>query len=90
MTVPLPTGRDVAGLVARVQALIKDGTTDVETEATVARKFSLTSDEAAPVVGRFHGGAARAATGNETNRPDPAKDPVAYESYRQALQRTET
>ncbi|KRC35451.1 hypothetical protein ASE27_09475 [Oerskovia sp. Root918] len=90
MTVPLPTGRDVAGLVARVQALVEDGTTDLETEATVAREFSLTSDDAALVVGRFHGGAARAATGNEANLPDPAKDPIAYESYRQALQRTET
>ncbi|TDC27362.1 hypothetical protein [Kribbella albertanoniae] len=87
LSMGLPEGGDVAGLVNFTLATNERGVSGDELEAAVAREFSLSAEDAALAVDRVFGGITRAATLNEANRPDPVKDPIAFESYRQALER---
>jgi hypothetical protein len=89
MTVPLPTGRSVADVVDLTHALRDQGVSGSELEMAVAREFALSAEDAAVAVDRVFGGATRAATADPANRPDPAKDPIAFESYRRARERAD-
>ncbi|WP_051274720.1 hypothetical protein [Cellulomonas sp. URHD0024] len=89
MTVSLPVGRNVPELVALTSALIDQGVSGTELQSAVAREFSLSIEDATLAVDRVLGGVARAATRDPANRPDPERDPIAFESYRRALDRTE-
>lgn len=89
MSVALPPGRAISDLVTYTVTLSERGRSGLELETAVAREFSLSDDDAALAVDRVFGGITRAATRNEANRPDPVKDPVAFESYRQAMERSD-
>jgi hypothetical protein len=89
MTVPLPPGRDAEDVVDYTLGLRQRGISGPELEAAVAGEFSLSEEDAAFAVGRVFGGITRAASQNEANRPDPDKDPIAFESYRRAMDSTE-
>ena len=89
MSIALPSGRDVADVVNYTLAASARGVSGLELETAVAREFSLSAEDSALAVDRVFGGITRATTLNEANRPDPVKDPIAFESYRHALERSE-
>ncbi|MFI5728799.1 hypothetical protein ACIA49_01685 [Kribbella sp. NPDC051587] len=87
LSIELPEGRDVADLVNYTLATNEQGVSEDELAAAVAREFSLSAEDASLAVDRVFGGITRATTLNDANRPDPVKDPIAFESYRQSLER---
>jgi hypothetical protein len=86
LNVPLPPGCTVAALVDVVLQGVLAGTDIEQIEHGLSARFRLSEDDAALVRDRVHGGVVRAATGNPDNRPDPGQDPVAWESYRRAVE----
>ncbi|WP_332644119.1 hypothetical protein [Aeromicrobium sp.] len=90
LTVSLPSNRDVAEVVTFTLELSERGIAGLELQQAVAAEFSLSSDDSAVAVDRVFGGITRAATGNVANRPDPTRDPIAFESYLRSVERPET
>ena len=85
MRITLPSGRTVADVVDLVLARALDSTSADEVETALAAEFELAPEDVALARDRAMGGIVRAGTGNEQNRPDPVKDPIAYESYQRAV-----
>ncbi|MGC3968485.1 MAG: hypothetical protein QM775_14240 [Pirellulales bacterium] len=61
------------------------GTLDDTTEQLLIAEFQLSPYDAALVRDRTFGGIVRAATGNEVNCPDRTKDPIAWQSFQNAI-----
>jgi hypothetical protein len=89
MTVPLPADRSVADLVELTLTLSDQGVSGPELEAAVGRELMLSAEDAAVAVDRVLGGVTRASSRNQANAPDPTTDPIAFESWRRAMERTE-
>lgn len=85
MRITLPNGRTVADVVDLVLARVLDAASADEVEAALAAEFELAPEDAALGRDRAMGGIVRAGTGNDHNRPDPVKDPIAHESYQRAV-----
>lgn len=85
MRITLPSGRTVADVVDLVLARVLDAASADEVEAVLAAEFELAPEDAALARDRAMGGVVRAGTGNDHNRPDPVKDPIAHESYQRAV-----
>jgi hypothetical protein len=81
MTVPLPPNHTVEGIADFVIQQALQGTPDDENENELIAAFGFSPDDAALIRDRVFGGIVRAATGNEANRPDAAKDPFAHISF---------
>ncbi|HEY7223566.1 MAG TPA: hypothetical protein VH561_08165 [Micromonosporaceae bacterium] len=85
LSVWLPPGHDVAELVDVVlRAALRDTPAD-DLERLLIDQFGMPPDDAFLARDRTEAGLVRAASRNPENRPDPAKDPVAAQSYRRAL-----
>ena len=83
LTIPLPPGQTVEAIGRFVMQHDSKSSGEDIVQAIVTT-FGITCDDAALVCDRVSGGILRAAFGNAANRPDPAKDPVAYFSYERA------
>lgn len=85
MNVVLPPGRTVKQVVDFIIKAALHGTPDDTIEQLIAAEFKLSPDDAALVRDhRTFGGIVRAATGNQVNCPDRAKDPMAWQSFQLA------
>ena len=84
MRITLPSGRTVSDVVDLVLARVAEGTSQHALRAELAAEFELNADDAELARDRALGGIVRAGAGNKFNRPDPLKDPIAYESYQRA------
>ncbi|SNT10432.1 hypothetical protein SAMN05421812_103179 [Asanoa hainanensis] len=82
LTVRLARGTSTFALVSYLRAADKSGTPRREVLAVLTERFALPFDDARLALDRVAGGVVRAATGNPANEPDPAKDPLAWTSYR--------
>ncbi|GAA4974114.1 hypothetical protein [Actinoplanes utahensis] len=85
LTVRLARGTTVRRLAEFLRAADREGASRRHRLAVLTERFALSFDDARLVMDRVMGGAVRAASGNPENEPDPAKDPVAWTSYRLAL-----
>lgn len=60
------------------------GTGPEQTCSAIQSRFEISLEDAELAMDRTYGGIVRAATNNPVNEPDPASDPIAYESYGRA------
>lgn len=81
MRVSLAPGKTVAGLVSAIMDAMAAGKTAMVLAPMLASEFGMTMEDAYLALDRVPGGIVRALTGNPENRPDGAKDPLAYESF---------
>lgn len=80
LTIRVAPGRTLDELVDFVIAAQGENRPAIEVLEALTRRFGLSFDDARLAVDRVGGGRARA--GNPSNEPDPAKDPIAYLSFR--------
>ena len=85
LNVPLPPGRTVKEIVEFVIHAALSGTPDHVTEQLLIAEFSFTVEDAALARDRTFGGIVRAASRKGINCPDCRKDPMAWESFQQAM-----
>jgi hypothetical protein len=83
ITVRLARGTSVTDLVVFLRAAADQQSPRRDVLAVLTERFALSFDDARLVMDRVGGGIAR--SGNPANEPDPAKDPVAWTSYRLEL-----
>lgn len=81
MTISLPAERTVEEIGEFVIRHGVSGQSGGDMADLLIDAFHLSSDDAVLVCDRVLGGVVRAATGNVSNRPDPAKDPFAFYGY---------
>jgi len=82
LTMCVARGETLASLVDYVLESERTGTAWAERLDVLTERFALSFDDARLAVDRVGGGRVRAA--NPANKPDPAKDPIAWISYRRA------
>jgi hypothetical protein len=83
--VRLARGTSTRDLVRYLRAADRDGARRRDVLAVLTERFALPFDDARLAMDRVMGGVTRAASGNPANEPDPAKDPLAWTSYRLEL-----
>src|SRR6185295_2395062 len=84
MTFPLPQGMTFEILVDRVLGELMSGAEGANVVDGLVSQIGLSEEDAHLALDRTLGGVVRAATGNPLNRPDRAKDPMAWLSFERA------
>ena len=81
MNIVLRPERSLEDVVNLVISAGRSGEDSETTHCRLVGELELSETDAALALDRVHGGVVRAATGNVANRPDRAKDPLAWLSF---------
>ncbi|MFG1604800.1 hypothetical protein [Actinoplanes sp. NPDC049265] len=85
MTITLPPARTIPEVVEFVLAATLRQVPPDQIAEALAADLGLSPDDAELAADRALGGLVRAATRTPDNRPDQAKDPVAWESFHRGI-----
>jgi len=81
MRVSLAPGKTIPELVSLIMDALAKGDAPPDLVPVLTEEFGMTIEDVNLAFDRVPGGIVRALTGNIANRPDRAKDPLAYESF---------
>ena len=84
MNVAIGNGRSVQELAESIMQALLERATPETILNHIAREFALSVEDAELSLDRAQGGIVRAATGNIQNKPDQAKDPIAFYTFQEA------